>query len=198
MAKNRDRRGEILQVAAELFAQRGVAATTVREIADGVGMLSGSLYHHFDSKDAIAEVIVLDYLRDIEDRYRATGEQADTPATKLSLLIRASLEASVDHPHATEVYQNNLSYLSTLSAAAEISERAARVQTLWLETIDAGVAAGVFRADIPAGVFYRLLRDSLWLSVRWYRPGGRFSVAQLADACTSLYLDGFLAQSGRS
>lgn len=194
MTKKKDRRSEILQVAAELFAQRGVAATTVREIADGVGMLSGSLYHHFGSKDAIAEEIVLDYLRDIEERYCQISGDGDAPATRLALLIRASLEASVDHPHATEVYQNNLTYLSSLPSSTELSERAGRVQAMWLETIDAGVAAGVFRADIPAGVFYRLLRDSLWLSVRWYRPDGQFSISQMAEACTALYLEGFLTR----
>ncbi len=45
-----ERRDEILAIAAQLFAERGFAATTVREIADAAGILSGSLYHHFDSK----------------------------------------------------------------------------------------------------------------------------------------------------
>jgi len=53
-----DRRDVILERAADLFARQGVAATTVREIADAVGILSGSLYHHFASKDEIVDAIV--------------------------------------------------------------------------------------------------------------------------------------------
>ena len=55
---NGDRRQAILACAAELFATRGVAATTVRQIADEVGILSGSLYHHFESKEAIVDEII--------------------------------------------------------------------------------------------------------------------------------------------
>ncbi|OYO16540.1 TetR family transcriptional regulator [Enemella dayhoffiae] len=188
----KDRRGEILDIAAELFAVRGVAGTTVREIADRVGILSGSLYHHFDSKDAIVQEIVLDYLADIEQRYHAAAAAADDSATELALLIQASLEASVARPHATELYQNNHAYFASLPKASEIQAAAARVQKVWLDTINAGVAAGVFRDDIPPAVFYRMIRDAVWLSVRWYNPKGRFSTRQMADACTKLFLEGFL------
>src|SRR5215472_18769414 len=47
------RRARMLELAGELFAQKGYRATTVREIADAAGILSGSLYHHFDSKESI-------------------------------------------------------------------------------------------------------------------------------------------------
>src|SRR5262249_57938903 len=46
-----ERREEILAIAAKIFADKGYASTTVREIADAAGILSGSLYHHFDSKE---------------------------------------------------------------------------------------------------------------------------------------------------
>ena len=45
------RREELLDLAATMFAQRGLRATTVRDIADAAGILSGSLYHHFASKE---------------------------------------------------------------------------------------------------------------------------------------------------
>jgi AcrR family transcriptional regulator len=60
-----DRHDQILAAAAELFARKGVAATTVREIADQVGILSGSLYHHFDSKEAMVDEILSPYLKDL-------------------------------------------------------------------------------------------------------------------------------------
>ena len=45
------RRADVVQLAGELFAEKGYRATTVREIADAAGILSGSLYPHFDSKE---------------------------------------------------------------------------------------------------------------------------------------------------
>src|SRR5215472_10149899 len=65
-----DRHQQILTVAAVLFARKGVAATTVREIADEVGILSGSLYHHFDSKEAMVDEILAPYLNDLREAYK--------------------------------------------------------------------------------------------------------------------------------
>src|SRR2546422_7442849 len=42
-----------LAVAAEVFASRGYSSTTVREVAEAAGILGGSLYNHFDSKEAM-------------------------------------------------------------------------------------------------------------------------------------------------
>ena len=52
------RREELLAIAAGLFAERGFKNTTVRDIADAAGILSGSLYHHFDSKEAMVDELL--------------------------------------------------------------------------------------------------------------------------------------------
>ena len=51
------RRDELLDLAATMFAERGLRATTVRDIADSAGILSGSLYHHFKSKEQMVEEV---------------------------------------------------------------------------------------------------------------------------------------------
>ncbi|WP_233140542.1 TetR/AcrR family transcriptional regulator [Acetobacter sp. DsW_063] len=48
-----ERRQEILEVAAQLFAEHGYRSTSIRDIADRVGMLPGSLYYHIRSKEAL-------------------------------------------------------------------------------------------------------------------------------------------------
>ena len=48
-----DRRHEILEIAAELFAERGYRATSIRDIAERAGLLAGSLYYHIRSKEAL-------------------------------------------------------------------------------------------------------------------------------------------------
>ena len=53
-----ERRAHLVMLAGELFAEKGFRATTVREIADAAGILSGSLYHHFDSKESIGDEIL--------------------------------------------------------------------------------------------------------------------------------------------
>ncbi|GBQ24526.1 TetR family transcriptional regulator [Gluconacetobacter sacchari DSM 12717] len=52
-AAQAERRQEILEVAAQLFAERGYKATSIRQIADAAGMMAGSLYYHIQSKESL-------------------------------------------------------------------------------------------------------------------------------------------------
>ena len=69
----------MVQLAGELFAQKGYRATTVREIADAAGILSGSLYHHFDSKESIGDEILSSFINDVLADYRAAVASDGSP-----------------------------------------------------------------------------------------------------------------------
>ena len=71
---------------------------------------------------------------------------------------------------------------------------AADIQRTWLLVIEKGVAEGSFRGDIAPRVFYRLIRDAVWLSVRWHHPGGDYPASRLADDVTAVFLEGFSAR----
>jgi AcrR family transcriptional regulator len=195
MIEPQDRRELIVSCAAELFARRSVAATTVREIADAVGVLSGSLYHHFESKDAIVEAVLSGYLELIRAQYRQAISSGKTPAERVHALVLASLKIAEDQPYPTLIYQNEIHYLSESPQFAAVQKAAEEVQNTWLKVIEAGVRDGSFRKDLPARTFYRLIRDAVWLSVRWHRPGGKYSTEQLADDVTSIFLSGYLSAS---
>lgn len=194
MSEPQDRRSVILRSSAELFARKGVAATTVREIADEVKVLSGSLYHYFPSKDAIVNEIITAYLEELLARYaEVTGADLE-PRGRMHGLVLASLRMAEAQPHATQIYQNELAYLRDLPQYSHVVDAVSEVQRAWLDVIESGRTEKVFRDDIPPRVFYRFIRDAVWLSVRWHRPDGTYTVEQLADNCTSIFLDGFATQ----
>lgn len=58
------RRAEILATAASLIASSGLR-TSLQEIADAAGILPGSLYHHFESKEAILVELIRRYQDDL-------------------------------------------------------------------------------------------------------------------------------------
>lgn len=191
-----DRRQVILNRAAALFARKGVAATTVRDIAKEAGILSGSLYHHFESKEAMVDEVISSYLEDLRTRYKAVLAGDADPRTRLHDMIVASLEVVEAHPHATEIYQNESNYLSQFERFAYLKNSGKEVQSSWLEVINAGIAQGVFRGDLDPKILYRLMRDAVWLSVRWFKPSRDYPISRLAEDCTSLFLEG-LARSPR-
>lgn len=187
------RRDIILREAAALFAARGVAATTVRQIADEAGVLSGSLYHYFQSKEVIAEEIVIGYLDDLCERYRALGELDLDPLQRLRSLVAVSLQVAKDNPHAVEIYQNEATLLRTVPRSGHIATAAQEVHQFWANVIGEGVNAGQLRADVSPRLFHRLLRDAVWLSPRWYRPTAAYPAAKLADDMLTVLLEGFSA-----
>lgn len=193
MAEKLGRRGEILAAAGMLFAEKGVVATTVREIADEVGILSGSLYHHFASKDEILDAIIMAYLDDIAERYsRVAGEIGD-PRAQLESLIRTTLEVAAAHPSASEIYQNNNRYLRNSSQWTEMNRIAQQIRKTWLDVLERGRDENVLRDDVPVQVSFRLMRDALWLSMRWFRPADNFSLEEFIEATCRLFLEGMLA-----
>jgi AcrR family transcriptional regulator len=190
MATPTDRREVILERAADLFARQGVAGTTVREIAEAVGILSGSLYHHFASKDEIVEAIVNGFMADLVKRYDAVLASDLSPADRLRGLVRGSLETVADHPHATEIYQNDARYLQVEGAPADVRRYAREVRTAWIQVLEQGQAAGVFRRDVPVKVVYPLLRDGLWLTARWFTPTKAYGYDELATDYVKVFVEG--------
>ncbi|MGB8652092.1 MAG: TetR/AcrR family transcriptional regulator [Mycobacteriales bacterium] len=185
-----DRREVILERAADLFAKQGVAATTVREIAEAVGILSGSLYHHFASKDDIVDAIVSGFMDDLVTRYDAVLASGTDPASRLVGLVRASVATSAEHPHATEIYQNDARYLQAADGPTVVRQSARAVRSAWIKVLEEGAAAGVFRDDVPVKVMYPLLRDGLWLTARWFVPTKAYGYDQLAEDYVKVFLEG--------
>jgi TetR/AcrR family transcriptional regulator, cholesterol catabolism regulator len=195
MTEGQDRRELILSTAAELFARRGLHATTVRQIGDAVGLFSGSLYYYFPSKDAILDELLSRYLGAIRSRYATVLAGDKRPAEILHDLVVTSLEVGEEHPHAQAIYQNERQFMLEMPGFDQVQTAAADIQQTWLRVIEAGVTDGSFRDDIPPRVFYRLIRDAVWLSIRWHRPDGPYTTTQLANDITSIFLDGFAARA---
>jgi AcrR family transcriptional regulator len=186
-----ERREQILNSAGELFATKGVAATTVREIGNAVGLLSGSLYHYFDSKDAMVEQLVSDFLQDLTAAYPKVRAENDDPRTSLAGLIRASFHLVAKHPYACHIYQHDFNYLRTLPRYALLDEMAKDGERSWLDLLNEGATQGQFRREVEPIVFYRFCRDAIFLSVRWYRPGGRRTIDDLADSFITVVMEGY-------
>ena len=185
-----ERRDEILAIAAELFAERGFGATTVREIADSAGILSGSLYHHFDSKESMVEELLRGFFDDIIHAYRAEVASGDDPVTVLRTLVRLAFESIGSSRATVSVMVNEYNLLVSYPRFAFVQELSEETERLWVGVIERGVQTGAFRRDLDPRMTYRFLRDAIWVSVRWYQPNGRDRPEDIADAYVGVLLDG--------
>ncbi|SDO42248.1 TetR/AcrR family transcriptional regulator [Lentzea jiangxiensis] len=184
------RRAELLELAAQMFADRGYGQTTVRDIADAAGILSGSLYHHFDSKESMVDEILRTFLDELFTRYREIVEAGVGPKKTLKALVVASFEAIDTRHAAVAIYQNEAKHLAPLERFSYIEDRSVEFRKLWTVLLEEGISAGVFRADLDVDVAYRFIRDTVWVAVRWYRPDGDLSAETVADQYLAILLDG--------
>jgi AcrR family transcriptional regulator len=188
-----DRRAELLDIAARLFAERGLRATTVRDIADAAGILSGSLYHHFDSKESMVDEILRGFLDALFDSYRAIAAQRLAPRATLQAIVVASFEAIDEQHAAVAIYQAEARRLAEQPRFAYIRERLTEFRRMWHDVLEAGVKDGSFRPDLDVELSYRFLRDTVWVGVGWYRPGGTLSIDAIAGQYMTIVLDGIAA-----
>ncbi|MCF6470111.1 TetR/AcrR family transcriptional regulator [Nonomuraea sp. MG754425] len=185
-----ERRDHLVKLAAELFARKGFQATTVREIADEAGILSGSLYHHFDSKETIVDEVLSTFLDDLIARYRAALDTDADPRTVLSEMVRIGFGTLEPHRAAITVMQNDWNYLRQFERFNYLVKAEDEVEQIWVSQIKAGQAAGLFRKDVDPKLTYRMIRDTIWVAVRWFRPGGRLNTTTLAEHYITVLFDG--------
>jgi TetR/AcrR family transcriptional regulator, cholesterol catabolism regulator len=183
---------DIVAAAAKVFRTKGYHAATVRDIADEVGILKGSLYHHFESKEALLYLVVKE---PIAQMYRTIAEiaAADQPATeKLRRAIFAHLEAYDRHyPHLFVYLRERESVKRRFREMIGFSPK--EYERCWQQILREGIESGEFRADLDIQVAsYGLLGMLNW-AYKWYDPNGRLNVHQVAEQFTSLALGGLAA-----
>jgi AcrR family transcriptional regulator len=161
-------RGRILLAAVQLFASKGFAGTSIRDIAPAAGVQTATLYGHFASKDEMLEELVrIGYEEHLKTIRAAVLAAPSDPRDQLAALIRAQVLFHVDYRLAAVVINNELPKLNP--------ERMARVGVLGSETIrlraeilERGVAQGVFSvedADLAAiAIGSMCIRVAYWYS----------------------------------
>ncbi|MDX2297647.1 MULTISPECIES: TetR/AcrR family transcriptional regulator [Streptomyces] len=190
-----ERRRELLDTAAEVFAAQGYNATTVRKIADAAGMLAGSLYYHFDSKESMLDEILSTFLTELWEGYDAVLGAGLGPRETVEALVTESFREIDRHRAAVAIYQKESRHLTDLPRFAYLADSQSRFEKAWLGTLERGVADGVFRADLDVRLTYRFLRDTVWVAASWYRPGGHHGPEEIARQYLSMVLDGIAVRA---
>jgi AcrR family transcriptional regulator len=189
-AARAERRAGLLATAAEVFASQGYAATTIRQVADAAGILGGSLYYHFDSKEAMADEILSTFLDEMWAAYDNVLESGLGPRETLEAIVAESFRCIDRHRPAVVVYQNESKHLATSERFHYLLDSHRRFEDMWTALLERGVAEGVFRADLDLSLVYRFIRDTVWVAANWYQRGGRLSADDIAKQYLAMVLEG--------
>ena len=188
------RREELLELAATMFAERGLRATTVRDIADSAGILSGSLYHHFSSKEEMVDELLRGFLDWLFSRYQEIVATEPNPLERLKGLFMASFEAIEDRHAQVVIYQDEAKRLSGQERFSYVEDRNREQRKMWVDVLNQGIQEGYFRPDLDVDLVYRFIRDTTWVSVRWYQPGGPLTAEQVGQQYLAIVLGGITTE----
>jgi AcrR family transcriptional regulator len=187
-----DRREQILAAATRRFAEFGFEATTVRQIADDVNILSGSLYHHFATKEEILEEIVRDAIiqtRDDAQRIAALDLDAEQRFVALLMIELHRLTAS------QEVYAivfnerkffRRSTYFHYLVQAKKASYDA------WSAILSDGVKEGLFHAELDIYLTISTVLRMLNAGADWFKNEDGSEIDAIANYSLDKLLDFYL------
>ena len=179
------RREELLRAAAHLFVEKGFEATTTRDIANAVGMRSGSPFYHFRSKQDLLKAAMAEGLETGYHRLQAAIEGIDEPEKRLRILIRTHLSNLLEGECEAPMLLFESRSLDA-AARAEIAAITDRYQKPWQETLDELAASGRMKTAQPP--MRLLLFGMLNWTPQWYRADGGLSLDQMADCVMTLLL----------
>jgi AcrR family transcriptional regulator len=185
------RRDQILTTAAQLFATTGYTKTSMRDVAAASGILAGSLYHHFESKEAIAVELVENYYADLVNTVRKFGAVDADPLTALRLFTREIAELSFRHQAALQIRMYDAPSTASSSLKTVIHAAPASLNQRWRTLISAAVAAGAISPDVDPRllryVLYRVTTQAGLLAWSWQTSGG---TRHVTDCITTIIFDG--------
>ena len=119
--RGRDTRSRLRELALELFAEQGYEKTSLREIAERLGVTKAALYYYFKSKEDIVRSLVEDYMADI-DALIAWGQGQPRTAQTRAEIVRRYLEIVTNGTAVFRLLHQNQAAVSSLAAAKERGE----------------------------------------------------------------------------
>lgn len=156
----------LLDAAAKLFAQKGYRETTIRDISKTIGMLPGSVYYHFPSKQAILLAVYEKGVERITEQVKDSIDGVIDPWERLSLALQAHLETLLDQSDYARVMIRVLPD-NVPDAADELTAMRDDYEKLFKKLVkDLPVSKKVDRKALR----FMLLGAANWAQV-WYKPG---------------------------
>jgi TetR/AcrR family transcriptional regulator, cholesterol catabolism regulator len=183
------RKEQLVDQATLLFSRQGYHGTSMRDIAEAVGMLPGSLYFHIRTKEDLLYEIVLRAAGEFLDDVTAAAASIERPEDRLRAAMRAHVRVVAGDVEAARVFHHEWTML-TGERRQEIVELRDRYENLW-----DGIIGGL-PGRVPRKLARLLVLSAANWVYTWYDPAGALTPDQIADGFTDILLKG-LTEAGR-
>jgi AcrR family transcriptional regulator len=182
------RKDQIRLKAQTLFRERGYAATSMRDLAEGLGIEAASLYNHISSKEEILQDICFA----MAESFFATVEPIALshlgPSEKLSQCIEAHLKVISESLDAAAVFQHEWRHMGE-PYLSDFKLMRRRYEQMFRRLIDEGIVTGAFR-NVDSVLAARTLLSAANWTYEWMKPTGKFQPAEITNVLIPILMYG--------
>ncbi len=185
-----ERREHILRAALEAFHTKGYGQTSVRDLADAVGMSIAGMYHYFAAKDDILFAIIESAVDRLLAELTAARDSAETPEARIRTMLGATVRVVVENRAEIRIQLDNADKLAperreTIRDRLRESVRMVRAEFEQLQ-----VAGQLEELDLNV-VTFALYGMANWV-YHWYDPDGPVEMETLTDQLAEILFHGVL------
>ncbi len=186
--KKASKKGLILQRAATMFRERGFAASSMRDLAETVGIEAASLYNHIRSKNEILEAICFEVANVFNEKIQEVEGSRQSYINKIESILRFHIEQMIDNYEKVIVTDREWRHLDE-PYRANFQNQRRTYRKRFAAIIEDGISRGeIRRIDAPTAVLVMLHAVNGIES--WHRSQAKISAEELTNHMIRILIDG--------
>jgi TetR/AcrR family transcriptional regulator, cholesterol catabolism regulator len=190
--KRASKKGLILRKAAAMFREKGFAATSMRDLAEAVGIEAASLYNHIRSKNEILEAICFDVANIFNTNMDEVEASSQKSITKIETLLRFHIQQMVENYEEVYVSDREWKHLDEPYLSNFQTQRR-NYRKKFAGIIEEGIAKNEIRKiDAPTAVL--IILHAISGIESWHRSKAKISAKELEDNMLMIMVDGLRKQ----
>jgi AcrR family transcriptional regulator len=189
-----ERWSEIVQVATEVFYEKGYEAASLQDIADRLGMLKGSLYYYIKTKEDLLYEVVNGVHQGGLDNLKTLAASEGDAMERLRKVVVGHIEYECAHLTGTSVFLHELDSLP-VDRRREIVGEDHAYRGLLTGLIEAGQQEGAIRQDVTPKLAALWILGSVNWAYRWFVPGGEYTPEEIGNHFAELVRRGLATGS---
>jgi len=189
----KSRREQIFKEATRIFSEKTYHGTTLKDIADAVGMLKGSLYHYISSKDKLLADIILEAAHTLNEDLQRVEYLKLGPIERLRQIVKEHVKFNAIYREAGTLFLTEKNAISPFEMG-ELMKIFGRRDNLIARTLSEAIEKGLYQPidiRITSLAIIGMCNSVLF----WIKPSGRFSYEDVADTFFELIHDGLTVRT---
>lgn len=190
--KKASKKDLILQKAAIMFREKGFAATSMRDLAESVGIEAASLYNHIRSKSEILEAICFDVANRFNANIEAVENSPQKSIAKVETLLRFHIQQMIENYEEVYVSDREWKHLEEPYLSNFQTQRRS-YRKKFAAIIDDGIQKGEIR-KIDASTAVLIILHAVSGIESWHRSQAKINAAELEENMLTIMIDGLRKQ----